>query len=181
MRADASAASVPAWPPPTTMTSNRLGNNMRKCLEDCDTTKFGIIRQRSTCREAWRFTWNNDFEAPRETRQLIGWRATRFPDRELDRRLPRLRDSARDRFEQRFGAAKPDLRGQHSHGGQGRHGVARERSVTEADNGEFSRDRHATDRALAYRRQSFFIAAAYDGRWRGPHVEQLLHGGSCAI
>ena len=28
MRADASAASVPAWPPPTTMTSNSVGNSI---------------------------------------------------------------------------------------------------------------------------------------------------------
>ena len=28
MRADAKAASVPAWPPPTTMTSNSLGYNI---------------------------------------------------------------------------------------------------------------------------------------------------------
>src|SRR5437879_8940120 len=41
MRAAASAASVPAWPPPTTMTSNSTGNSM-------GTAQFYVIVPRGT-------------------------------------------------------------------------------------------------------------------------------------
>src|SRR5205085_1734587 len=143
--------------------------------------------RKQRCNEGWDHTANarhGEILVPRGTMDarlhvehsgLTGRRPGRFAKGQSDGSVVRSRLRAGNGLKKRFGASAPELGGGNPYGRERRQGVASERRVAEADNGELSWNRNAANRALAQRGQSCCFAAADDRRWDGMRFEQPIH------